>query len=461
MNIETKIGVFVLFAFVVSIVGVMKLSDVRLERRYKLYFIFKDVQGLRSKSPIKIAGVEIGRVEKIELTEGQAKVVAKIDNDVAIYENARVRVRLIGLIGSQFLDLQPGSPEKKRLNDGDILYGDIARSFSDLMDKLADLVEGKDGKGGVGDDLKTTFANLRSVSDSLNAAIGLQKKELTELVRNLNEFTVDLKGMASDLHHITSTKKEDIEVSITKLRSLLERLDELVQKVQNGEGAVGRLVSDKEMGDEVKKTVTHLKQTAESAKDVLARFTKMRSFWEFQLRAVPGSASARGDAGIRLQPREKKYYYLGVNNAGDRKDEFRNVGDYEKKNTITAVLGKQFGPVFMEVGAIRSSAGVGLKYYPFKNSIKDTESGDSHRRVEFNLQAFDFPRNETRGRAGQERKFSNPQYNLGAKYRVNRWVYLGAGMEDLAELRQYNLNTHLVFEDRDLAYLFGFVSFAR
>jgi len=440
MNIETKIGVFVLFSFIVSIVGVMKLSDVRLERRYKLYFIFKDVQGLRSKSPVKIAGVEIGRVEKIELAEGQAKVVVKIDNDVPIYENARVRVRLIGLIGSQFLDLQPGSPEKARLKDGDILYGDVARSFSDLMDKLA---------------------NLRSVSDSLNQAIGLQKQELTELVKNLNEFTVDLKGMASDLHHITSTKKEDIEVSITKLRSLLERLDELVQKVQSGEGAVGRLVSDKEMGDEVKKTVTHLKQTAESAKDVLARFTKMRSFWEFQLRAAPGSKSAHGDAGIRLQPREKKYYYLGVNNAGDRKDEFKNVGDYEKKNTITAVLGKEFGPVVMEAGAIRSSAGVGLKYYPFKNSIQDKDSGDTYRKVEFNLQAFDFPRNETRGAAGQERKFSNPQYNLGAKYRINRWVYLGAAMEDIAEIRQYNLNTQLVFEDRDLAYLFGFVSFAR
>ncbi|OGR80024.1 MAG: hypothetical protein A3I11_05395 [Elusimicrobia bacterium RIFCSPLOWO2_02_FULL_39_32] len=461
MNIETKIGVFVLFSFIVSIVGVMKLSDVRLERRYKLYFIFKDVQGLRSKSPVKIAGVEIGRVEKIELAEGQAKVVVKIDNDVPIYENARVRVRLIGLIGSQFLDLQPGSPEKARLKDGDILYGDVARSFSDLMDKLADLVEGKDGKGGIGDDLKITFANLRSVSDSLNQAIGLQKQELTELVKNLNEFTVDLKGMASDLHHITSTKKEDIEVSITKLRSLLERLDELVQKVQSGEGAVGRLVSDKEMGDEVKKTVTHLKQTAESAKDVLARFTKMRSFWEFQLRAAPGSKSAHGDAGIRLQPREKKYYYLGVNNAGDRKDEFKNVGDYEKKNTITAVLGKEFGPVVMEAGAIRSSAGVGLKYYPFKNSIQDKDSGDTYRKVEFNLQAFDFPRNETRGAAGQERKFSNPQYNLGAKYRINRWVYLGAAMEDIAEIRQYNLNTQLVFEDRDLAYLFGFVSFAR
>jgi hypothetical protein len=38
---------------------------------------------------------------------------------------------------------------------------------------------------------------------------------------------------------------------------------------------------------------------------------------------------------------------------------------------------------------------------------------------------------------------------------------VGASVEDLAVVKQYNLTTHLIFEDKDLAYLFGFVSFAR
>ncbi len=461
MNNETKVGLFVLIGLAVAAMGIMKLSDIRWESRYTLYFIFDDVQAIRDKSPIKIAGVEVGRVEKIELMEGKAKITSRISREVPIYANAKVRVKLIGLIGSQFLDLKPGDSTALRLKDGDMLKGDPPRSINDLVDKLADLLEGKDGKGGIANDISATMANLRSISDSLNSAIGKQRVELEEMVVNFHQFSGDLKGMAKDMHDLTSANKENFTISMTKLRTLLERIDEVVAKIQKGEGAVGRLVADKEMGEEVKKTVANLKQASESGKEVLARFTKFRSFWELQLRAAPGASIARGDAAIRLQPRPHKYYFIGVNNAGDRKDEFRNEGDYEKKNTITGLLGKEFGPVTVELGAIRSSVGVGIKYFPFNRELEKEEERDHTRKFSVEAEAFDFGRNETRGRAGQERKFSNPQFNLGAKYKINKWARLGASVEDLAEIRQYNLITQLVFEDRDLAYLFGFVSFAR
>ncbi|MBI2915864.1 MAG: MCE family protein [Elusimicrobia bacterium] len=461
MNQETKVGLFVLAGLLIAGLGIVKVTDVHFRDTYRLYLVFKDVQGIRMKSLIKISGVEVGRVKKVELYQGQAKITAEMNGDVPVYADARVRVRLIGFIGTQFIDMIPGAPESPRLKGGDTIRGDSPRSINDLVEKLADLVEGKGGKPGIGEDLAKTVRNVRSITDALNEAIGSQKEELSEIVTNFHQFTEDLKGAASDLKEVTASNKETVRETIEKLRSILERLDTIVASVQKGEGAAGRLISDKEMGDEVKKTVTHLKQTAESAKDVLARFTKFRTFWELELRAAPGANTARGDAGVRLQPRENKYYYLGVHNAGDRKDEFRDAGDYEKKNTVTAVLGKEFGAVTLEAGAIRSSAGIGLKYYPFKEIWPAKEAVDGTGKLELNAQAFEFGRDETRGRAGQERKFSSPQLNLGTKYKVNRWMRVGAAVEDLTEARQYNLSTHLIFEDRDLAYLFGFVSFAR
>ena len=50
-------------------ISVMKLSDVRLERRYTVYMVFEDIQGLNDKSQVRIAGVEVGQVEKVELDE--------------------------------------------------------------------------------------------------------------------------------------------------------------------------------------------------------------------------------------------------------------------------------------------------------------------------------------------------------------------------------------------------------
>jgi len=231
MNLETKVGLFVLLSFIISGIGIMKLSDISLENRYTLYMVFDDVQGLREKSLVKIAGVEIGRAEKIELEKGKAKITTRIDNDVAVYANAKAGVKLIGFIGSQFLEIDPGTPEAARLKDGDTIYGARVRSMSDLIEKLSDVLEGKDGKNGVGDNLQATVANLRSITDSLNDAVGRKRSELKDMVDNLHQFSVDIKGMSSDMHEVTSSRKEDIEESLKKLHSILERVDVLLANV--------------------------------------------------------------------------------------------------------------------------------------------------------------------------------------------------------------------------------------
>ncbi|OGR83301.1 MAG: hypothetical protein A2636_00655 [Elusimicrobia bacterium RIFCSPHIGHO2_01_FULL_64_10] len=461
MNQETRVGLFVLLGLVVSGLGVMKLSDFSFQSRYTLTFVFDDVGNLREKSLVRMSGVEIGRVHSIDLSGGRARVRARIDGKVPVYENARVRVKLTGLIGNQFLDLTPGTAEARRLADGDTLEGRPTRNLNELMEKLGDLIEGKGGEPGLGDDLRATMKHLRSITGSLDQALGRKESQLTEIVDNLHQFSVDLKGVTADLREITSNRKGDVDASLAKLRSILDRVDDVVARIQKGEGSLGKLLSDKEMGEEVKNTVSNLKETSQSAKEVLARFTKMRSYWEFELRPVPDAGTVRGDAGIRLQPREGKYYYLGVNNAGDRKDEFKDERDYERKNTITALLGKEFGPVTLEAGAIRSKAGLGLRYNPFRGLAGEESPNRWARGVELNAQAFDFGRDERIGRAGRERRFRDPHYNVGLRYKVTRWMDLGAAVEDLAELQQVNLSTHLIFEDKDLAYLFGFVSFAR
>ncbi|OGR87231.1 MAG: hypothetical protein A3A86_05210 [Elusimicrobia bacterium RIFCSPLOWO2_01_FULL_60_11] len=461
MNLETRVGLFVLIGLLVFGFGIMRLSDITFKKSYKLHFIFDDIGNLKDKSAIKMSGVEIGKIRGIKLENGKAKVTAYINADVPVYANARVKVQATGIVGTQYLGLTPGTPEAPRLKDGDTLYGESKQTLDTLVEKISDILGGKDGKSGIGDDLKATIANLRSVTDSLNHAIGKQRDELKDMVSNFHQFSADLKGIASDVHEVTTARKADIDASIARLKSILERVDDIVAKIHRGEGSIGKLVSDKEMGEDVKQTVASLKETAQSARDVLGRFTRVRSFWELQVRSVPAINGYRADGGVRLQFRDDKYYYLGVSNAGDRKYEFKEPEDYEKKSTLTAVIGKKYGPATLEVGAIRSSVGVGLKVYPFMPWADEKSPARWARGFEVNAQAFDFGRDEIRGRAGRERLFSRPQYNIGAAYQVNRFVALGATVEDLAEVKQYSMKTHVTFEDKDLSYLFGFVSVAR
>ena len=56
---------------------------------------------------------------------------------------------------------------------------------------------------------------------------------------------------------------------------------------------------------------------------------------------------------------------------------------------------------------------------------------------------------------------TNPNYTAGARFKVNQWVTAGLQAEDIAETTNLNGVVNVSFEDKDIAYLLGFVSFAR
>src|SRR5215210_5484788 len=84
--------------------------------------MFRDVESLKPRSPVRIAGVEVGKVTKVEPKDGggAAEVTMELRNDaLPIREDARAQIRSrIFLEGNFFVDIQPGSPSSGELDDG-------------------------------------------------------------------------------------------------------------------------------------------------------------------------------------------------------------------------------------------------------------------------------------------------------------------------------------------------------
>ena len=90
---------------------------------YKLEAVFDNVNNLKTRSPVRVAGIEVGKVTKVEpVTEGDgaARVTMEIeDKGLPIHEDAQIKIRpRIFLEGNFFVDLQPGSPTSPELADG-------------------------------------------------------------------------------------------------------------------------------------------------------------------------------------------------------------------------------------------------------------------------------------------------------------------------------------------------------
>jgi virulence factor Mce-like protein len=93
---------------------------------YELHAVFDNVNNLKRNSPVRIAGVDVGKVKTVEpVTEGDgaARVTMEIkEKGLPIHEDASVKVRTrIFLEGNFFIDLSPGSPSAPEMDDGDTI----------------------------------------------------------------------------------------------------------------------------------------------------------------------------------------------------------------------------------------------------------------------------------------------------------------------------------------------------
>jgi phospholipid/cholesterol/gamma-HCH transport system substrate-binding protein len=93
---------------------------------YELNAVVRDAQNLKRGAPVRTAGVEVGKVTKIE-SEGDGEPAAKVtmslkDDALPIRSDARIQIRpRILLEGNFFVDLEPGSPSARELDDGSTL----------------------------------------------------------------------------------------------------------------------------------------------------------------------------------------------------------------------------------------------------------------------------------------------------------------------------------------------------
>ena len=227
-----------------------------------------------------------------------------------------------------------------------------------------------------------------------------------------------------------------------KLDALLAKSNVMMASLNTSSGTIGALLNDTKIKDDLKNTVSNLN-------DTFSRLNQFKVYWNYDWRYEHAVRTSRVDIGLKISPREGRYYYVGGSNLANLNDAPRNnKPDYAQPNRIDALLGWEKGWYDVAVGVIRSGGGGRLTVTPFH---KDPILG----RVSVMAQAHDFGRNRTI--AG--RVFSKPAYDLAASVRVQKYLSVGGRVEDIAEVPRYQTWLKVAFEDTDIAYLFGIASF--
>lgn len=116
-TIDIWVGIFVvigLAALLFLSLRVGNLGGAKLQEPYELLARFDNIGGLKVRAPVKSAGVVVGRIEKIVLDSQtyQAMVTMKMDSRYHFPKDTFATINTSGLLGEQYIGLEPGGDEQ-------------------------------------------------------------------------------------------------------------------------------------------------------------------------------------------------------------------------------------------------------------------------------------------------------------------------------------------------------------
>lgn len=216
-----------------------------------LYAKYPDVKGLHYGSEVALSGLRAGVVKGISVSKEDGNLLV-VELSIAKNLIAKIRkdsiaaIRTQGMLGDKYIEVSIGSPDAPEVQSGDFL---VTTEAKDLFTKSGNLVDGISRTFDKGGDLDSLLKNLNKVTQNLVVLTG-------DIQKN--------KGLLNTMVYGDSG---------TKLDKSLGNLEEILRKINSGEGTLGALVNDPTLYEDVKYLMGGAKRS-----NVLKYF--MRSFIE-------------------------------------------------------------------------------------------------------------------------------------------------------------------------------------
>ncbi len=268
MKREVKIGIFGVTMIIAAWAGVRFLKGFDIFSRNSVYYAAYDqVNGVQSASPIMMKGVKIGTVTGISFDPQRSDNVVlqfTIKRQYHIPTDSEAKIFSNGLMGAKAIEISYGTANTY-LQSGDTLRSLRERDLMDVAGSELDFFKQKISQ--VTGDLSRTLTNLNNLMEAntqnitgtlgnLNTITGdmagilsAEKQNLRAAVRNLTEFSAMLGDNAPRVDSIVSSlNRMTTELAdagfARKLTDAVSEVNNLLAKIETGEGTVGKLMND-------------------------------------------------------------------------------------------------------------------------------------------------------------------------------------------------------------------------
>jgi phospholipid/cholesterol/gamma-HCH transport system substrate-binding protein len=298
-SLETRLGYFVVLAMFAGWIITETLGGVGSFRGgYHVNALFDTVQDLKVGNSVKMAGVDIGRVEKIVLSGNQVKVTMKLQPDAVVKTDSKAVIKFTGLMGQNFVAVDFGTPEAPRAVDGALLASEEQPDLNAIMAKLDGAATGIQNamKGFTGDSINNllgpmtdlikqnsgrisaTVSNIESISGQIAHGEGTVGKLIYSdslynsamvTVTNLQDAMVEVRQVVNGISDGKGTigKLVTDDTLYNSTAASMTNLDQILMKINHGQGTLGKLVNEPDFYKNAKLTLQKVDKAADSLED--------------------------------------------------------------------------------------------------------------------------------------------------------------------------------------------------
>lgn len=284
---EFKTAIVVLGGILLFILGFSFLKSNPIFKSYRTYYaVYDHVGGLATGTSVSINGFPVGKIMDIRFLDEKGKLLVtfSVENDFEFSQSSKAVLFDTGIIGGKGIQIVPvfdGSPVSV---SGDTLPASIKPGLTELVTQrltplqaqLGSMLEHADsvlsGINTVLDDdtranLKASTANLKEITDNfksssvaLNALLRDNKEKLDNSIDNIEGLTGNLKDVSATL------AEADLGRTMEELQQTINGFNNVIAKIDRGEGSVGKLLKDEELYDNLTGASLQLEQLLEDMK---------------------------------------------------------------------------------------------------------------------------------------------------------------------------------------------------
>ncbi len=508
LTTEFKVGLFsilavagIVYMFFVLNPGSFDSTDYK-----KFYTLVQDASGLIPKSQVKTNGVVIGQVISVELESNKTRITMMVRADVKVPKGSKIEIRTRGLLGDAFLEILRADDSGQYLQEGDYIprsednadlnavmgtVGSIAKDIKKISENLATVLGGDRGlqtidgvvknvlkitedlRGILEDnrpDVRNLIVNLEKTSNTLRKSIGEREKDVQDIVSNINATTAELRKFSKSLNEVLNDENKEkldrivaaFDDSMIEVKGATKNINLISDKINRGEGTIGKLVNDD-------KTLVEIEGAVRDIREAVAGINKLQVEVDYHGEARKDSTTAHY-FNLHFRTRPDKYYLVGFTDrdvdtedkttevmengvTDDGHPRTRTVETTKKQRALRFNLqfAKKWEFIGVRFGLFESTGGIATDLYAW------------HDRIRIAIEAFDWKsKNNPDRQVVHLKSYASILFfnHISLLFGVDDILRKDAKTGKRAELN-YFVGGGLTFTDDDIKSIFGAAALAK